>query len=473
MTQKSDHSLSRGALGTVGIIVMSTVLMGPAISLFFNTPVMAASAGAAVPLAYLASMVAVLFTAYTVAQFSRKIASAGSFYGFVTEAVGPKSGFLVGWCTFGAYGGIAMAGGLISGAFLSSVIETHTGVHLSFLACAVAIFVVSGALAFRGVKLSERFAIVMLGIELATIVIIVAAILLQGGAHGLSAAPFDLGGASLSGIRSAMVFGIFAFIGFEISASLAEETPDPRRSVPIAVIGCTLVVGAIFVIGSYAMVMGYGIDQIDKLSSDASAYDTLTGKYAPAIQSIGDIILVQAQIGAMIAIVTSFARIAFSLGRSGLLPAPFGKTHRTYRTPYAGIGGIVAAGVAAALLSDVNGVDGVTAYNYVGTPAIILILLVFIASNISVGRFYKARYPNEYNVVRHIIVPWVGILVLMIPLVAQFYPQPPAPLNWLPAYSALWIILGLGVLAFNRDRVASLGPSILADSASQGAEAGK
>lgn len=462
-SQPPNNSLSSGALGTAGIIVMSSVLMGPAISLFFNTPVMAASAGPAVPLAYLFSMIAVLFTAYVVAQYSRKIASAGSFYGFVTEAVGPKAGFLVGWCTFGAYGGITMAGGLISGAFLSSVIEGHTGLHVSPLICMCAIFLTSGALAYRGIKISERFALVMLGIEIAAIVIMILAILLHGGAHGLSAEPFNLSGASLSGIRSAMVFGIFAFIGFEIAASLAEETPDPRRSVPIAVIGCTLVVGAIFVIGSYAMVMGYGMDQIDKLSSDQSAYDTLAGIYAPPIRAIGDVILVQAQLGATIAIVTSFARIAFALGRSRLLPAPFGKTHPTYRTPYVGIACVVAAGVLAAITTNAAGLDGVTAYNYVGTPAVILILLVFIFSNISLSRLYKSRFPEEFNVVRHVIVPWAGVLVLLVPLIAQFYPAPPPPLNWLPIVSVAWILIGLAVLSVYRDRVGALGTSLLAD----------
>jgi hypothetical protein len=54
--------LRAGALGVSGIVVLSAVLMGPAISLFFNTPVMASTAGAAVPLVFVLSMIGILFT---------------------------------------------------------------------------------------------------------------------------------------------------------------------------------------------------------------------------------------------------------------------------------------------------------------------------------------------------------------------------------------------------------------------------
>jgi amino acid transporter len=455
-TEQPTRALSRGALGVVGIVVISAVLMGPAISLFFNTPVMAASAGAAVPLAYLASLVAVLLTAYTVAQYSSKIASAGSFYGFVREAVGPKAGFLVGWCTFGAYFGIAVAGGLISGAFLSSVLDARLGIHLNFVWCAALIFLAVAALSIRGIKISERLMVVMLAIELAAIVIIVGAVLLHGGSEGLNAKPLSLHGNSLSGIRLAMVFGIFAFVGFEVSATLAEETRNPLRNVPIAVIGCTLVVGVIFVVGSYAMVMAYGANHIDALASDPSSFDTLAQQYAAPVRPIVDLIVINAQIGAELAIVNSFARVAFALGREGLIPASFGVTHKRFHTPYVAICVAAAVGILAGIMFNAKGIDGLTAYNYVGTPAILLIVLVFIVSNASVGRYYRMHHASEFRVAKHVIVPAAGVLVLMIPVVAQFYPRPPSPIDRLPLFAGAWVLIGGIILLMKRERVGTL-----------------
>jgi amino acid transporter len=297
---------------------------------------------------------------------------------------------------------------------------------------------------------------VMLAIELAAIVIIVGAILLHGGSAGLNAKPFSLHGNSLSGIRLAMVFGIFAFVGFEVSATLAEETRNPLRNVPIAVIGCTLVVGVIFVVGSYAMVMAYGANHIDALASDPSSFDTLAQQYAAPVRPIVDLIVINAQIGAELAIVNSFARVAFALGREGLIPAPFGVTHKRFHTPYVAICVAAAVGILAGIMFNAKGIDGLTAYNYVGTPAILLIVLVFIVSNASVGRYYRMHHASEFRVAKHVIVPAAGVLVLMIPVVAQFYPRPPSPIDRLPLFAGAWVLIGGIILLMKRERVGTL-----------------
>ncbi|WP_340539900.1 APC family permease [Nocardioides sp. GXZ039] len=451
----SDHrnELPGGALGVVGIVVMSAVLMGPAISLFFNAPVMAGSAGAAVPLVFLVSMVGILFTAYSVAQYSAKVASAGSFFGFVRQAAGPRAGFLVGWCTFGAYLGAAMGGSIVTGAFLSSILEAHFGIAISYFWTTLLTLVVAVGLSIRGIKLSERFSIVMLSIEVVAIVVVIGAIFLQGGADGFSAAPFDLGESSLSGIRLAMVFGVLSFAGFEISASLAEETRNPLRSVPIAVLGCTLVIGLIYIVGSYGVVIGYGTDNVQALATDASSFDTLAKEFANPIRPLVDLILINSLLGAVIAIVNSFARVAFALGREGLIPSAFGATNQRFRTPHVALLSIGVAGTLAAGLLAANGVDGLVGYSYVSTPASLLLILVFIMANTCLWRFYLRQYRGQFSVLKHVVVPALGSLVLLVPLVGQFYPKPPAPLDTLPLYAAGWIVLGVVLLVLNRRRV--------------------
>jgi amino acid transporter len=198
--QTENTTLRRGALGVIGVVVMSAVLMGPAISLFFNAPVMAGNAGPAVPLAFAVSMVGILLTAFAVAQYSRKVASAGSFYGFVREAAGDRAGFLVGWCTFGAYLGAAIGGGLICGAFISSIVEAHFSIDINYFWWALATFVVIVAFSIRGIRLSERISVVMLSIEVVAIAVVVVAILLKGGDSGYSSTPFTLADTSVSGI---------------------------------------------------------------------------------------------------------------------------------------------------------------------------------------------------------------------------------------------------------------------------------
>lgn len=461
MTQQpeagSQPTLRQGALGVMGVVVMSAVLMGPAISLFFNAPVMAGSAGAAVPLAFIVSMIGILLTASAVTQYSRKVASAGSFYGFVREAAGDRAGFLVGWFTFGAYLGASIGGGLICGAFISSIVEAHFDVQIHYFWWAALTFAAVVGFSIRGIRLSERISVIMLSIEVLAIVVVVVAILAKGGDSGFSSAPFSFEGTSLSGIRLAMVFGVLSFVGFEISATLAEETRNPLRSVPIAVLGCTVVVGLIYIIGSYAVVIGYGVDNADALATDASAFDTLAQRYASPIRPLVDLILINALLGAELAIVNSVARVSFALGRDGILPTRFGAAHPTFRTPHVALGTIGVAGVIVTGILAMSGVDGLTGYAYVSTPASLLLIVVFILANLMVWKLYRTRYPSEFNVVKHVVIPALGAAVMLIPLVAQFYPQPPSPFNRLPFFAAAWIVIGFVLLAVNGSRIRRLG----------------
>ena len=91
-------------------------------------------------------------------------------------------------------------------------------------------------------------------------------ILVKGGATGLSATPFSWPSGHSSDVLLAFSLAVLAFGGFEAAAPLAEETRDPRRNVPIAVIGAVLVSGVIYVVGSYALVTAFGVGHAGALA---------------------------------------------------------------------------------------------------------------------------------------------------------------------------------------------------------------
>ena len=114
---------------------------------------------------------------------------------------------------------------------------------------------------------------------------------------------------------------------------MAEETKAPERSIPIAVLGCTLVIGILYVVGSYAVVIGYGTNHVNQLASDPSASDTLTAKYVTSVSWLVDLILVNALFAATLAVTNTFARIGFALGRDGVIPRWFGSSNARFGTP--------------------------------------------------------------------------------------------------------------------------------------------
>lgn len=79
---------------------MSAALMGPVVSVYFNPPVSAASAGVATPFVFVLGLVVMLIVANGVMEMSRVLPSAGSFYTFVSRGIGPRSGFVTGALMF-------------------------------------------------------------------------------------------------------------------------------------------------------------------------------------------------------------------------------------------------------------------------------------------------------------------------------------------------------------------------------------
>src|SRR6201982_4212166 len=92
-------SLERGQLGLFGVIMPGVAQIAPAFNLFFTTGLMVGLAGASVPLIFLISMVGMVATASSLAQFSSVYPSAGSFITYITRAIGAQVGVAGGVCT--------------------------------------------------------------------------------------------------------------------------------------------------------------------------------------------------------------------------------------------------------------------------------------------------------------------------------------------------------------------------------------
>ena len=109
-------------------------------------------------------------------------------------------------------------------------------------------------------------------------------IVFTGGAEGQSPqsftpalAPGPAAARRMSGIWMAFIFILFAFFGFESSTTVAEECENPKRNIPIALLGSVGLTGLWFIFALYAVVVGFGpsAEGIGKLASDPVPLDTL------------------------------------------------------------------------------------------------------------------------------------------------------------------------------------------------------
>ena len=153
-------------------------------------------------------------------------------------------------------------------------------------------------------------------------------------------------------------------------------------------------------------------------------------------------------LGVLISAVNSQARLIFNAGREGLLPRWLGKVHPTRRTPVNAIFAFVAIAaviiVVWALLHLIGGDSGsMSALNFFvesSTMGTILVLVVYFLSNLALPFYYRKYRPQEFNIVKHAVLPVLGMIAIAVPVYYLVKPGQAAPYDWFP-YAALGVIV--------------------------------
>lgn len=279
-TGTGTATLDSPKLGLLGVLMPGLAQIAPAFNLFFTTGVMASLAGASVPLVFLISMVGMVATGLTLAQFSSVYPSAGSFITYITRALGARTATSVGIIALLGYiiafGGIYIFVGsyIVKNVLNSPDIPGITQIVTVLFGILVTVPVV------LGLRVGIRATLALYAFEVVILVVLGVVILARGGDNGLSLTPFTWpSGAGASNVFVAFSLAVLAFGGFEASAPLAEETRNPRRNVPIAVVGAVVVSGVLYVFGSYAIVTAFGTNHIDVFSGDANPFHTAAQRF--------------------------------------------------------------------------------------------------------------------------------------------------------------------------------------------------
>src|SRR5579884_4037041 len=421
-------ALRGGSTGLGGAVVQSAALIGPAAGATAGFVFIASESGFASPFAMVVSLLFSLCLAVVIGEFARKLPAAGSFYNYLTRAFGPKVGFVTGVMLFGAY--ILLLPFQMS--FVSNYLAGQ-GVHIAWQWFAAALIVFTGTLTVTGLTPSLRAGLVFLGFEITVFSIIAIIILVNGGAHGLTLKPFDPSQSALgfSGIIYGLVFGIFAFVGFESATTLAEEAFEPRRTIPRAVLVTTVVIGLFYVLLIYSGVVGFGLTHhgLSQMQSDATPFDTLARRFTgPALGTLSVIAVMSSFIALNIVTVIAGSRMIYAMGRDRLLPSWF--DHVNGRgSPDRAIVAIVTVFLAITLI-----LGSVYHPGDLASWAAYIATLFFIAAYallcLGVVKYYWDHHRSEFHPLRHVIVPIAGLIGVGIVTYGNVHPTPPSPLRW-------------------------------------------
>ncbi|HEV2634625.1 MAG TPA: APC family permease [Actinocrinis sp.] len=468
--------LRGGSLGMIDIAAATMANIGPAMSFFFGFAFLATTAGVASPLTIVAAGIAVALLGNTLAQFSRAHPSAGGFITFVGKTFGPTSAVTTALLVGVGYI-IAMSSVIaISGGFLQITLQHYFhSFNVPWIVWTLVLTAFAVALMIRGVALSTKIAGFFFGIEMLVLIVVSVATLIKHGSH-LSLAPFEPSHITngFSGLAAGFPLAVYLFIGWENSAALAEETQNPRRNVGRAVFLSVGIMSVSYLLFSYATVTGFGYD-VGALGASEIPFITVAQGTIGALAFFAYLAGLTSTLGALIAGTNSQARLVFNAGREGLLPSFIGDVHPVRRTPtkaiitFVGISTLIIGGWGLGHIIHHNSgaMDPVAFFAESSTLGTILILLVYLASNIALPLYYRRYRPDEFRIVRHLILPLLGAVAIIVPLYYLAKPGQEAPYSWYPYIALVVLVLAAvyAVVLVRRDP--TLGDrvgSILADS---------
>ena len=436
-----DHLRER-SLGLPQVLFQSITHMGPGLAVAFSLLVGFSFAGAAMPLSVLLAILVILMIANSVGQLAKEMPSAGGLYTYTSRALGPKSGFLVGWSLGFVELIIAPSVFLITG----NILATSVGLPWWFwtiLATGI-VFLLN----YWGVRLSTNTGIALGIIEIVAFLALgVYMIASAGDANTLQVFnPANSLEGTWSGVFKGMIFSILAFQGFEAAAPLGEEANNPRRTIPQAVLGSALLIGLFYLICAYGAVVGWGFGDMQTYADNADPWHKMATTFWGPAWIIIFFAILNSALGNANGGVIAATRIVYSMGRIDLLPRIFGRTHPTHRTPHvAVIGQSVFALVVALGLGFVFGPVGGFSIN--ATALTILAILVYIVICIASMVFYLRERRTEFNALLHAVFPLVAVVTLLAALYYQYNPLPDYPILLGDWFALAWLLAGLLALA--------------------------
>ncbi|HEY8582105.1 MAG TPA: amino acid permease [Capillimicrobium sp.] len=381
-TEEEGFKLRR-ELGALDVLILGVGVTVGAGIFVLTGEVAATEAGPATMLSFVVAGLVCAFAALCYAEFASMVPAAGSAYTYSYATLGQLIAFIIGWdlaleFTVGAAAvAVGFAGYL--NAFLDQVfsvtlpdaITAPPGDGGKVNVFALLVVLAMGYLLVRGVRLSSRANFWLVGLTVLVLLVVV----------GVGATEIDTSNWSpfapfgFDGIISGAAIVFFAYIGFDVVATAAEETRNPKRDMPIGIIGSLSIVTLLYVA---VVAVITGMVPFKELATEAPVADAFKG--------LGfDWVAAFIYIGAMVAILNTVmililgqSRVAFAMARDRLLPRTLAVTHERFGTPHRityiamGFIGLLAAFVPLSTLAELVSIGTLFAFALVSIAVVLL-----------------------------------------------------------------------------------------------------
>ena len=409
--------LRENAVGLPGMLMQGIATIGPSFAILASFVFIVSFAGLVTPWAYLFGGILLGLQALSAAQLAKVFPSAGGWYTWIARAFHPRAGFFAGvlfsiWLPPVA----TLTMSFLAKTVLEPSIKAEYGVDVPWWIWVVARVALVVFFAYQGISISEKALIITGLIEIVIMVALAFTGLASPGPGGFSFGPLNPGNFGLaSNLFLGVVFSIFAFSGWESTGPLAEESKNPKRNVPIGLVGSVVLLTVYFVFVTWGYLVGIGVSKVGSIPT-ASAFPVAT--LAQRVWGGAWVLLLFALLNSAIALsIACFnggTRTWYAMGRSGVLPKMVGKVNPTRKTPVNAISLQVGVQVLAFVCVLIWGAEDVF-FSWANAITIGLVLM-YVLCNIGVVRYYLTEGRAQFNPLLHIVVPVIasaaGIVVV-------------------------------------------------------------
>ena len=410
--------LRENAVGLPGILMQGIATIGPSFAILASFVFIVGYAGIVTPWAFLFGGILLGLQALSAAQLAKVFPSAGGWYTWIARAFHPRAGFFAGvlfsiWLPPVA----TLTMSYLAKIVLEPAIKAEWGVDIPWWIWVVAGVALVIFFAYQGIAISEKALIITGGIEIVIMVALAFTGLASPGPGGFSWAPLNPGHFGLAGnLFLGVVFSIFAFSGWESTGPLAEESRNPKRNVPIGLVGSVAVLTVYFVFVTWGYLNGIGVDKVAATGNPSAPWPVAI--MAQRVWGGAWVLLLFALLNSAIALsIACFnggTRTWYAMGRSGVLPKMVGKVNPARKTPVNAISLQVGVQVIAFVCVLIWGAADVF-FSWANAITIGLVFM-YLLCNIGVVRYYLTEGRAQFNPLLHVVVPLVataaGILVV-------------------------------------------------------------
>lgn len=367
--------LARNALGLPQVLFCIVTGSAPLAAMMFNDPLGIRGVGIGIPAAFWLSMVALLFFSIAYVEMARRVTTAGGMYSYMSYGFGRVIGLATAICLLAAYALFVPGINGITTYFAQVNINSLSGFDMDWRIYAFCFIFLMFAISYFRVEMIARLLGIALIGEILVLMIFSFAVVARGGGpdglvwEALNPASLFGGGAGVEGSDrvfasvggAAAGVGFFAafwsWVGFETAPNYAEEARNPKKMMAYAIYAACIGLGVLYTFWSWMLISSYGASQdqalwavsaqlgIDPTNGPVNAgypdgdfgsvfYPVVQEFAGVGIKDLFQVLIITGAFACGLAFWNTTCRVLFAMGREGIVPRVFGRTHAKYRSPF-------------------------------------------------------------------------------------------------------------------------------------------